>query len=99
MKVLLVIILLLQLPAQRPAQDAPLSPAQLMQYREKVEFEMQNNYRDVQPGTTVKVFIRGEYEFMVLVRLKDGSQIVYLTDVKDVDNPKTLETFVPVRKR
>ena len=83
MKLLVVIALLLQLPAQRPGpQDAPLSPAQLIEYHRKVETEAQRVHGEIQPGATVKVFMRSEQEWMVLVRSKTGGLVVYLMDVR-----------------
>lgn len=99
MKLFLVVALLLQLPAQRPKQDAPLSPAQLIEFRTKVEAYAQKFYGELVPGTTVKVFMRSEQEWMVLLTPKTGSPVVHLMDVRDVDHPRTIETFVPIRKK
>jgi len=100
MKLFLIIALLFQLPQQTPKQqDAPLSPAQLMEYHRKVEAEAQRVYGELVPGTAVKIFMRNEHEWMVLVRSKTGDLVVYLMDVREIDNPVTRETFVPLRKR
>lgn len=96
MKLFLVVALLLQLPAQRPKQDAPLSPAQLIEFRGKVESGLQKSYGETMPGVVVKVFIRSETEFMVVFETKKtGAFLARLMNVKDISNPQIVKTFVP----
>lgn len=97
MNMFLVIALLLQLPAQTPKQDAPLSPAQLIEFRTKVESGLQKSYGEMMPGVTVKVFIRNETEFMVVFEVKKtGAFLARLMNVKDIGNPQIVKTFVPI---
>ena len=96
MNMFLVIALLLQLPAQSPKQDAPLSPAQLIEFRAKVEIGLQKSYSEIMPGVTVKVFIRSETEFMVVFEVKKtGAFLARLMNVKDIGDPQIVKTFVP----
>lgn len=96
MKLFLVIALLLQLPAQSSKQDAPLSPAQLIEFRAKIELGLQKSYAETMPGVVVKVFIRSETEFMVVFETKKtGASLARLMNVKDIGNPQIVKTFVP----